>query len=45
MVGTAVYHVGRASDIIAKKFIALKPWVQYIDPPDANVAETAATKP
>ena len=45
IVGTAVYQVGRAWAIMAKKFIALKPAVQKIEPPAANVADTAATSP
>ncbi len=45
MVGTAVYHVGRASSIQPKNFIASKPGAHQTEPPAARLADTAAIKP
>ena len=45
MVGTAVYHVGVASSIIAKKLSALNPPVQKTEDPAASEADTAAKSP
>ena len=45
MVGTAVYQVGLASSIQAKKRSALKPGVQNTRPPADSGASTPAIRP
>src|SRR6056297_4087787 len=45
MVGTAVYHVGRASFMLLKKFSALNPVEHQIDAPADSEAATAASSP
>ena len=45
MVGTAVYHVGSASPIQAKKASALNPGEHQIDAPAVSEASNAAVRP
>ncbi len=45
MVGTPVYHVGRASSIHEKNFSALKPGEQSTSPPAESGARSAAMRP
>ena len=45
IVGTAVYHVGSASFIQRKNFMALKPGVQHTLAPAPSEPNTAATNP